>query len=45
MNNKEFLNLYNELDTYIAEKYDRFDEDSSIYFLINKFRSELELSL
>ena len=38
MNNKEFINLYNELDAYIADKYDRFDEDSSIYFLINKFR-------
>lgn len=44
MNNKEFLNLYNELDAYIAEKYDGFDEDSSIYFLINKFRkSNLEI--
>lgn len=38
MNNKEFINLYNELDAYIADKYDRYDEDSSIYFLINKFR-------
>ena len=38
MSNKEFINLYNELDAYIADKYDRFDEDSSIYFLINKFR-------
>ena len=44
MNNKEFINLYNELDAYIAEKYDRFDEDSSIYFLINKFRkSNIEI--
>lgn len=38
MNNKQFINLYNELDAYIAEKYGRYEEDSSIYFLINKFR-------
>ncbi len=37
-NNEEFIRLYNELDSFIEEKYDRYEEDSSIYFLINKYR-------
>lgn len=37
-NNEEFIRLYNELDSFIDEKYDRYEEDSSIYFLINRFR-------
>ena len=37
-NNIEFISLYNELDAAIEEKYERYEEDSSIYFLINKFR-------
>lgn len=37
-NNEEFIRLYNELDSFIDEKYDRYEEDSSIYFLINKYR-------
>ena len=43
-NNTEFLRKYNELDALIGEKFNREDDDSSIYFLINKYRrSRIEL--
>ena len=37
-NNKEFIELYNELDNLIDQKYHREEDDSSIYFLINKYK-------
>ncbi len=43
-NNEEFIKLYNELDAFIETKYDRYSDESNIYFLINKFRkSDLEI--
>ncbi len=42
-NNDEFIRKYNELDCLIGEKFNRESDDSSIYFLINKYRrSRLE---
>ena len=40
-NNAEFLRKYNELDALIGEKFNREEDDSSIYFLINKYRKSL----
>ena len=37
-NNGEFIRKYNELDCLIGEKFNRESDDSSIYFLINKYR-------
>ena len=37
-NNDEFIRKYNELDCLIGEKFNRESDDSSIYFLINKYR-------
>lgn len=37
-NNLEFIRTYNELDALIGEKFNRENDDSSIYFLINKYR-------
>lgn len=37
-NNGEFIRKYNELDCLIGEKFNRENDDSSIYFLINKYR-------
>ena len=37
-NNNEFIKKYNELDALIDEKFNRESDDSSIYFLINKYR-------
>lgn len=37
-NNGEFIRKYNELDYLIGEKFNRESDDSSIYFLINKYR-------
>ena len=37
-NNDEFIRKYNELDRLIGEKFNRESDDSSIYFLINKYR-------
>lgn len=37
-NNSEFIKKYNELDSLIGEKFNREGDDSSIYFLINKYR-------
>lgn len=37
-NNDEFIHKYNELDCLIGEKFNRESDDSSIYFLINKYR-------
>lgn len=37
-NNAEFIRKYNELDCLIGEKFNRESDDSSIYFLINKYR-------
>ncbi len=37
-NNREFIRKYNELDCLIGEKFNRENDDSSIYFLINKYR-------
>ena len=37
-NNDEFIRKYNELDCLIDEKFNRESDDSSIYFLINKYR-------
>ncbi len=37
-NNGEFVRKYNELDCLIGEKFNRESDDSSIYFLINKYR-------
>ena len=37
-NNSEFIKKYNELDSLIGEKFHREGDDSSIYFLINKYR-------
>ena len=37
-NNDEFIRKYNELDCLIGEKFSRESDDSSIYFLINKYR-------
>ena len=37
-NNGEFIRKYNELDCLIGEKFHRESDDSSIYFLINKYR-------
>lgn len=37
-NNSEFIKKYNELDSLIGEKFSREGDDSSIYFLINKYR-------
>ena len=37
-NNDEFILKYNELDCLIGEKFNRESDDSSIYFLINKYR-------
>ena len=37
-NNDEFIRKYNELDCLISEKFNRESDDSSIYFLINKYR-------
>lgn len=37
-NNNEFIRKYNELDCLIGEKFNRESDDSSIYFLINKYR-------
>lgn len=37
-NNDEFIRKYNELDCLIGEKFNREIDDSSIYFLINKYR-------
>ena len=34
----EFIRKYNELDCLIGEKFNRESDDSSIYFLINKYR-------
>lgn len=43
-NNVEFLRKYNELDALIGEKFNREEDDSSIYFLINKYRkSRIEI--
>ncbi len=43
-NNAEFLRKYNELDALIGEKFNREEDDSSIYFLINKYRkSRIEI--
>lgn len=43
-NNEEFIKLYNELDAFVETKYDRYSDESNIYFLINKFRkSDLEI--
>lgn len=36
--NGEFIRKYNELDCLIGEKFNRENDDSSIYFLINKYR-------
>lgn len=36
--NSEFIKKYNALDSIIGEKFDRYEDDSSIYFLINKFK-------
>jgi len=42
-NNDEFIRKYNELDCLIGEKFNRESDDSSIYFLINKYsRSRIE---
>lgn len=42
-NNGEFIRKYNELDCLIGEKFNRESDDSSIYFLINKYkRSRIE---
>lgn len=38
LNNDEFIRKYNELDCLIGEKFNRESDDSSIYFLINKYR-------
>ena len=37
-NNDEFIRKYNELDCLIGEKFNRESDDSSIFFLINKYR-------
>lgn len=37
-NNDDFIRKYNELDCLIGEKFNRESDDSSIYFLINKYR-------
>ena len=37
-NNDEFIRKYNELDCLIGEKFNRESDDSSIYFLVNKYR-------
>ena len=37
-NNDEFIRKYNELDCLIGEKFNRESDDSSIYFLINRYR-------
>ena len=43
-NNADFLRKYNELDALIGDKFNREDDDSSIYFLINKYRkSRIEI--
>lgn len=43
-NNADFLRKYNELNALIGDKFNREDDDSSIYFLINKYRkSRIEI--
>ena len=43
-NNAEFLRKYNELDALIGEKFNREEDDSSIYFLIILYRkSRIEI--
>ena len=37
-NNEVFVKKYNELDSLIDEKFNRDSDESSIYFLINKYR-------
>lgn len=37
--NKEFLDLYNELDSFVESKYGLINETSSIYYLIQNYRN------